>query len=146
MKRPWLVIMLAAIGGVAGGLLALIGGFITAYNCSSGDGGVPYVSPESPQSGVCSATGDGLILVVLGIAAAAGIAVAAYYVGRAWLRGSKPVILFLALVAGTVVAPIAILWIANAPSNGCTGEKEEAYEAWVDDGGRGEPPYDCQIY
>ena len=146
MKRPWFVVTLVSLAGVAGGFIGLVGGFISATNCSSGDGGVPYVSPESPQSGVCSATGDGLFLIVLGIAAAAGIAVAAYHAGRSWLHGSRPAILFVALVAGAVVAPLAILWIANAPDNGCTGEKEEAYDAWVEEGARGEPPYDCQIY
>lgn len=146
MKRPWFVVTLAALAGVAGGLIAIIGGFLTAWHCSSGDGGVPFVSPESPQADVCSWTGDGLGLVVLAIAAAAGIAVAAHRLGRAWIAGKRPAIVFAALAIGAVVAPIAILWIANSPSDECTGETAEAYEAWLDGGARGDPPADCATY
>ncbi|HEX6115908.1 MAG TPA: hypothetical protein VFY99_02330 [Solirubrobacterales bacterium] len=146
MRRPWFVITLAAVAGAVGGLIAIVGGFLTSWNCSSGDGGVPYVSPRSPQADVCSATGDGLLLIVLGIAAAAGIAVAAYHVGRAWIAGGRPAIPFVALVVGAVVAPIAILWVANLPSNECTGEDAAAYDAWVEAGGRGDAPVDCATY
>jgi hypothetical protein len=146
MKRPWVVITLASVAGALGGLLALIGGFVMIWNCGSGDGGVPYVSPNSPQADVCSATSDGLLVAAIGIVAAAGLAVAAVYAGRAWIAGARRVLLFVLLAIGAALAPMAILWVANAPSNTCVGEDKEAYDAWVDDGGHGSPPVDCAIY
>jgi hypothetical protein len=146
VKRQWVVISLVIVAGVAGGLMALAGGFATVWNCSSGDGGSPFVSPQSPQADVCSATGDGLLLVVLALAAAAGIAVAAYRVGRAWLSGARPAIAFLALVLATVLAPFAVVWLGNQPSDECTGEDAAAYDEWVESGSRGDPPADCETY
>jgi len=146
MKRPWVVIALASVAGVIGGLVALVGGFLMAWNCSSGDGGVPYVSRNSPQADVCSATSDGLLLIALGVVAAIGLAIAAVHAGRAWISGSRQIPLFVVLMAGAALAPVAILWIANAPSNTCTGEDKEAYDAWVEAGGRGNAPVDCAVY
>jgi hypothetical protein len=140
------VITLASVAGVIGGLVALVGGFVMIWNCSSGDGGVPYVSPNSPQADVCSATGDGLVVVALGIVAAAGLAVAAVYAGRAWIARARRALPFVALVLGAALAPMALLWIANAPSNTCVGDDKEAYDAWVEEGGEGSPPVDCATY
>jgi hypothetical protein len=28
----------------------------------------------------------------------------------------------------------------------CTGDKREAFRAWVDDGSKGAPPYDCRKF
>lgn len=146
MKRQGVVITLAVLAGVAGALITLVAGFLTAWQCSSGEGGAPYVSPESPQADVCSATGDGIALIVLGIAAAGGLAVAAVFAGRAWIRGSQPGILFAVLVIGAALTPVPLTWLHNAPSDECTGETAEAYQAWLDAGGHGEPPADCATY
>jgi hypothetical protein len=146
MKREWVVITLASVAGAIGGLIALSGGFAMISNCGSGDGGVPYVSPNSLQADVCAATGDGLLVAALAIAAAAGLAVAAVSTGRAWIGGRRRALPFIALVVGAVLAPIAVLWIANAPSDTCTGADKEAYDAWLEGGGEGEPPVDCATY
>jgi len=146
VKRPWFVVTLAALAGVAGGLIAIIGGFLTAWHCSSGDGGVPFVSPESQQADVCSWTGDGIGLIVLGIAAASGLAVAAYRLGRGWIAGARSPLAFAALTLAAALAPIALIWAANLPSDECTDETAQAYDAWAESGARGEPPADCATY
>ena len=140
------MIAFACVAGVAGGLVALVGGFLQIWHCSSGDGGYPYVSPESPQADVCSATGDGVLLIVLGVAAAAGLAVAAVHLGRAWIAGSRSPLAFVALTVAAALAPIVLIWAANLPSDECTGEKAEAFEAWSEAGGGGDPPFDCVTY
>lgn len=146
MRRNWVMVTLVSVAGAVGALIALAGGFTTIWNCSSGDGGAPFVSPGSPQADVCSATGDGLLLVVLALGATAGVAVAAYYVGRAWLDGGRPAIAFLALVAATALAPFVVIWVANQPSDECTGDTAAAYDEWVESGSRGDPPADCETY
>jgi hypothetical protein len=146
MRRQGTVIALAIVTGIAGGLIAIVAGFLTVWNCSSGDGGAPFVAPDSPQAGVCSATGDGVLLVVLALAAAVGAAVAAYFAGAAWIRGARPGPAFAGLLALAVLAPIGLIWVANLPSDDCTGESAAAYDAWIQNGMRGEPPSDCETY
>jgi hypothetical protein len=45
-----------------------------------------------------------------------------------------------------VLAPFAVIWLGNQPSDECTDEAAAAYEEWVESGSRGERPVDCETY
>ena len=112
------MVIAVVLGSVAGGLLALILGFLTVVECTSGDGGVPYAAPGSPQADLCSVTGDGLLLFAAIVAAVAGSATASYRRGQAWLEGRASPLAFVLLVALTVVAPMLLTWLFGLPSDG----------------------------
>ena len=118
MRSKPVVIVAVVLGAVAGGLLAVIFGFLIVLGCTSGDGGVPYTAPDSPQADICGATGDGLVLFAVIVAAVAGSATAAYLRGRAWLEGRASPLAFILLVALTVVAPMLLTWLFEIPSDG----------------------------
>jgi hypothetical protein len=146
MRSKATVIVAVVLGAVAGVLLTLILSFIFAVGCTTGDGGVPYISPDSPQADVCAAAGDGLALAALCLAAVAGATAAAYMRGRAWLEGRSSPIAFILLTLLIFVSPMFLTWLISLPADGCSDEELAAYEEWQETDGEGEPPYECQIY
>ncbi len=138
--------VLVALAGLAGGATIVFGGFIFVLHCSSGDGGEPYVARDSAQADVCGATGDGLLVVVIAIVALIALLVAAYTAGRAWVAGEASPLRIGALVLIAAISPIALITLANSPSDECGAEDLAAYEAWLDEGSRGDPPADCASY
>src|ERR1044072_1140210 len=131
---------------LAGGSIALVGGFFNGLNCVDGDGGSPYVAEDSAQKAVCNATGDGWLLF---IAMAALVIVVATYASTAliaWGRGAKRALLAFRLAAPVVAAPLVLFSAANTPSDKSPPEKRDAVDRWRDDGEQGEAPYDCESY
>lgn len=138
-----LLVALATLAAVA---IALIGTFLYAWDCESGDGGVPHAAEDSPQATVCETTGSGFgALAICGLLTAATAALAAW-VARRHAAGRARTLLLVAAALAVPLAPFVALALLNSPSNECTGEKLAAYEAWVEAGSSGDPPYVCQSY
>jgi hypothetical protein len=129
----------AAAGSTAGSLFYW-------FHCVDGDGGQPYVARDSLQKDVCGATGNGWVLLVVMIAA---IAAAAYFANGAlerWRRRAGSGLLAIAATVAVLAAPLAVFWLTNLPSDGCTDEQEAEVDRWRAEGGRGVPPHDCDSY
>ncbi len=144
-RRIALAVALAASVAIAL-LAAVFAFFYFGLHCTSGDGGAPYVASSSPQKTVCDATGDGAVLVVVFLVALVALPIAAWRSGRAWVgrRGSAlPAVL---LIVALPLAPPIFVALADLPSDICSSEQEAAYAAWLNRGGHGEPPYECETY
>jgi hypothetical protein len=60
-------------------------------------------------------------------------------------RRCGAVVLVLALAAPLALPGLVFLGLTR-PSASCTGDKSAAYREWLDDGGDGPAPYDCDKY
>ena len=63
-----------------------------------------------------------------------------------WGGGRLRAVLFAVLFVTTIALPAAAYAGLGLSSTECTGDKQEAFRAWVDDGSKGQPPYDCRTF
>lgn len=133
------VVAIACAGSAAGSLFYW-------FHCVDGDGGYPYVARDSIQKDVCGATGNGWILLAAMVAA---IAAAAWFANGAlerWRRRAGSGLAAIVATLAILAAPLAIFWLTNLPSDACTDEQRAEVDRWRAEGGRGEPPHDCDKY
>ena len=139
-----------AIGLVASLAIALVAAtlayFYYGLHCTSGDGGAPYVAGSSPQKGVCDATADGTVLVIAFLAAVVAVPIVAWRTGRGWAGGRGSALPAVLLLSALPLLPLVSVGLADLPSDRCSAEQEAAYAAWLDRGGHGESPYECETY
>jgi len=146
-KRRRTVVVLFAVAILAAAAVTLIGALLFGLDCEDGDGGVPFVARDSPQAGVCASTASGLGALAICALTAAAMALLAVKVGRRYTAERSGLLLLLASALAVPLAPLVALALLNAPSNECSGEKLDAYEAWVQGGGGPEAaPYECASY
>jgi hypothetical protein len=146
MRRGWVATLFVVLGGLTGAGATVVIGFLFAWNCSSGDGGVPFVAHDSPQTDLCGATGDGLLVAGVCLVAVAALAAAAYSEGRAWVQRRRSPWRFVALVIVVATIPVVLFLLASLPSSECNAEDQAAYEEWMAEGARGDPPAECARY
>jgi hypothetical protein len=140
------VIGLLVLAGLIAAVMTIGATFLYSLGCTSGDGGAPYTAEDSLQKDVCELTGNGFAVLVLSALMAVGAGMLAASRGRRWRDGGTNPLPFVGLVILTALSPLVVLWVAELPSDRCTGEKLAAYEQWSEAGGAGEPPYRCQAY
>ncbi len=137
---------LTAIAVVGGGIVALVVSFLYGWHCTSGDGGAPYVAVSSPQEGVCDATIDGLVFVILFLAVLVGGAVLTWRTGKPWTTRRGSLLPSVLVAIALPLTPLITVWAADLPSDDCSTEQEAANQEWEDEGARGDPPYQCETY
>jgi hypothetical protein len=140
------VIGVLVLAGLIAALMTVGATFLYSLGCTSGDGGVPYTAEDSLQKDVCEVTGNGFAVLVLSALVAVAAGMLAGSRGRKWRDGSATPLPFVGSVILTALSPLVVLWVAELPSDRCTGEKLAAYERWTEAGSSGEPPYRCQAY
>ena len=119
--------------------------FITVLTCEDGDGGAPYVAVDSDQEAFCSATGNGLGLLVVALL---GIAVLAWVAWRRWklVATGGAVVLPVALLVATAAVPVPVAAAYNFPSDNCSDAEQASYDEWLYSKGRIDTPYECETY
>jgi hypothetical protein len=140
------VIGVLVLAGLIAASMTVGATFLYSLGCTSGDGGAPYTAEDSPQKDVCELTGNGFAVLGLSVLVSVATGLLAASRGRRWRVSSATPFPFLGLAILTALSPFAVLWVAELPSDGCTGEKLAAYERWTQAGGSGEPPHRCQKY
>lgn len=145
-KKQIVAIVLLVLAGLIAAVLVVGGTFVYSLGCTSGDGGAPYTAADSPQKDLCELTGNGFAVFGLSTVVAVGAgALAARHAGR-WRDHATTPLPFIGLAILTALSPLVVVWAADLPSDGCTGEKLAAYERWQQAGSSGDPPYRCQTY
>jgi hypothetical protein len=104
------------------------------------------VAGSSPQKTVCDATGNGVVLVIIFLVAIVGIPIAAWRSGKAWAGRRGSALAAVLLIGAIPLFPLIAVALADLPSDDCSAGQEAAYGEWLDKGGRGEPPYECETY
>lgn len=137
--------VLVGICVAAGLVTALVAWFVYAIHCTSGDGGAPYVAPDSARADACEVTSDGGLLALVSFGAVGFAGFFAWRAAGRWAVAGGAVRLA-GLVLLAAVSPLLLSWIASAPSSECSEDKEAANAAWEEAGQKGPRPYDCEAY
>jgi hypothetical protein len=139
---------------VAAYMLLVIAGFALAVwftvhwygdcHANSSTGRASTYAGDSTRGTLCS-SGHGAAGLLVPIGWIVGVGLATFALAR-W-GGSRPRAVLLSLL---FVAPVAFPAVAYAgldtSEKDCTGQKLEAYRAWVDAGSKGSAPYDCRTF
>lgn len=144
--RRALVVAAAVVSGLAALVVAAFVAFLIGLHCTSGDGGAPYVAPDSAQATVCNVTGEGVLLTVVLLVAGLALIPLALRFGRAWAAGKPAVLSFVALLVVIAALPAGTLLVFVPFSSDCSAAEEAAVAEWQAAGGGGDPPYACETY
>jgi hypothetical protein len=137
---------------VAAFMLAVVGGFALAVwltagwfgDCDRTSREKAHVADDSLRATLCE-SGHGAAGLLVPGGWVLGLVLATIALLR-W-GGSRLRALVLAVLLLTPVAlPAAAYAGLGRSSTGCTEDKLEKFEAWVDAGSRGAPPYDCRTF
>jgi hypothetical protein len=113
-------------------------------HADSSTGRVSTYAGDSMRGTLCD-SGHGVAGVLVPMGWLVGLGFATLALAR-W-GGSRLGALVLALLLlAPVVLPSAAYGALSRSSKDCTGQKLEAYRAWVDAGSKGSAPYDCREF
>jgi hypothetical protein len=138
----WYVIAAYMVAVIVGFALAVLG---TAYwyaGCQDSTGKSTSIAGDSTRATLCE-SGHGVIGLLVPAGWVVGLVLATFALAR-WGGGRARMLLLAALFVSPVVLPAAAYGALDRSSSDCTGEKLQAYRAWVDDGSKGTAPYDCR--
>jgi len=137
---------------IAAFMVAVVAGFAVAVwfsaawfgDCDSTSREKAHVANDSLRASLCE-SGHGAAGLLVPAGWVVGLALATIALLR-WGGGR----LRLLVLAALFVAPMALPSVAYAglglSSTDCSSGKLEEFRAWVDDGSKGQPPYDCRTF
>jgi hypothetical protein len=138
----WYVIAAYMVAVIVGFALAVLG---TAYwyaGCQESTGKSTSFAGDSTRATLCE-SGHGVVGLLVPAGWVVGLVLATLALAR-WGGGRARTLFLAALFVSPIVLPAAAYGALDRSSVDCTGEKLEAYRAWVDDGSKGTAPYDCR--
>jgi hypothetical protein len=140
----WYVIaafMLTVIAGFAVAVLFAVGWF---SDCDDGRHVTPFIAGDSLRGELCYShhRGAGLLIPAAWLV---GLTVATVALAR-WGGGRLRIAAFALILLAPVALPIGAYAALGLSSKECSGDKSEEFRAWVDDGSKGTPPYECRTY
>jgi hypothetical protein len=140
----WYVIAAFMAAVVAG--FAIAAWFTAAWfgSCDDGRHTQPYVARDSLRGTLCD-SGHGAAGLLIPGAWLLGVGLATFGLAR-WGGGRARTLLFAVLFVTPMALPPAAYATLRLSSTTCSDEKMQAYHAWVDDGSKGTPPYDCRTF
>lgn len=142
----WYVIaafMVTVIAGFALGVL-LTATWFTDCDEGTGTGTSTSFAGDSARATLCE-SGHGAAGLLVPGGWLVGLVLATFALTR-WGSGVVRTVLLAALLLTPAALPAAAYAGLGLSSKDCTGDKREAYLAWVDDGSKGTPPYDCRKF
>ncbi len=143
--RWWVIAayMLTVVGGFALAVLFTVRWFADCDE-GTGTGRTTSYAGDSARGTLCeSAHGAAGLLVPGGWIL--GLALATLALAR-WGHGVVRTLLLAALLLTPAALPAAAFAGLGLSSKACVGEEREEFRAWVDEGSKGKPPYDCRTY
>ncbi len=140
----WYVIaafMLTVITGFAVAVLFTVGWF---SDCDDGRHVSPFIAGDSMRGQLCYShhRGAGLLIPAGWLV---GLALATLALVR-WGGTRLRVAAFAVLLLAPLALPAAAYAGLGLSTKECAGDKREAFRAWVDEGSKGTPPYDCRTF
>jgi hypothetical protein len=139
----WVLLLIAVVLGV---LLTAVAALYAQIHCTGGDGGSPYVAGDSAQADVCSATGDGVGVLVAAVPLLVLCGRFARRLLRAWQERGRSLAAALAAAATLPLAPVVLAYAQNLPSDHCSKDDQAAYAEWLAADAQGPRPADCETY
>jgi hypothetical protein len=142
----WYVIaayMVTVVAGFGLGVL-LTATWFTDCHEGTGTGTSTSFAGDSARATLCE-SGHGAAGLLIPGGWLVGLALATWALTR-WGAGGIKAVLLAALLVTPVALPAAAYAGLGLSGMDCTGDKREAYRAWVDDGSKGTPPYDCRKF
>jgi hypothetical protein len=142
----WYVIaafMVMVVAGFGLGVLLTTSWFSDCHE-GTGTGTSTSFAGDSTRAALCE-SGHGAAGMLVPGGWLVGLALATFALTR-WGSGVVKAVLLSALLLTPAALPAAAYAGLGLSSKDCTGDKEEAYGAWVDDGSKGTPPYDCRKF
>lgn len=140
----WYVIAAFMILVIAGFALAAV--LVTGWysDCDEGRRVSPFVAGDSLRGSLCGSgtLGAGLLIPVGWVV---GLVLATVALAR-WGGGRLRVALLALLFVAPLALPPAAYVGLRSSSTTCSSDKQRDYEAWVDEGSKGRPPYDCRTF
>jgi hypothetical protein len=140
----WYVIAVFMAAVVAGFALTV---WLTAAwfgDCDGTSREQAHVADASLRAGLCE-SGHGVAGLLVPGGWVLGLVLATFALAR-WGGGRARALVLALLFVTPLALPAAAYAGLGLSGTACTGDKLEAYQAWVDDGSRGEPPYACRTF
>ncbi len=137
---------------IAAFMAAVVAGFLVAVwfsaawfgDCDRVSREKAHVADDSLRASLCE-SGHGAAGLLIPAGWVLGLVLATIALLR-WGGGRLRAVLFAVLFVTTMALPAAAYAGLGLSSTECTGDKQEAFRAWVDDGSKGQPPYDCRTF
>jgi len=145
-RRRYVARLVITLSGLSALFVAASIFVFVGLDCSSGDGGVPYVAEDSAQADVCDATGDGAFLTLGLLVAALTLLVLVHRLGAAWVRGARRPAAFFALALVVAVLPAGTGIAMSSFSSECSPEKEAAWREYNRTGQGDGARFECAHY
>jgi hypothetical protein len=140
----WWVIAAFMVVVVVGFAIAVLLSALWYSTCYDHHPGSVYVAVDSPRAQACE-SGHRLAGGLVGAGWVAGFVLATLALVR-WRRGGAARVVLGALLLTPLVLPAAAYGGLSMTSRDCSPDKQRAYQAWVDEGGKGTAPYDCRTF
>jgi hypothetical protein len=142
----WYVIAAYMVAVVVGFALAVLLTATWFADChkGSGTGTSTSFAGDSTRANLCE-SGHGAAGVLIPAGWLVGLALATLALAR-WGGGRTRTVLLAALLVAPAALPAAAYAGLGRSGIDCTGDKLQTYREWVDDGAKGQAPYDCRKY
>ena len=142
----WYVIAAFMVLVVAGFALAVLFTATWFRDCDAGTGTGTSTSfaGDSTRAALCESSHGAAGLLIPG-GWLIGLALATLALTRWGGSGIKAVLLAALLLTPAALPAAAYAGLGRSGSD-CTGEKLETYRTWVDEGAKGQAPYDCRKF
>ena len=140
----WYVIAAFMVAVVAGFAVAVW--FTAAWfgDCDRASREKAHVADDSMRASLCD-SGQGAAGLLVPGGWVIGLVLATVALLR-WGDGRARTVLFALLFVTPMALPAAAYAGLGRSSTDCSDDKQEAYLGWVDDGSKGQPPYDCRTF
>ena len=137
---------------IAAFMAAVVAGFAVAVwfsaawfgDCDGTSREKAHVADDSLRASLCE-SGHGAAGLLVPAGWVLGLALATIALLR-WGGGRLRAVLFAVLFVTPMALPAAAYAGLGLSSTDCSGDKLEAFRTWVDDGSKGQPPYDCRTF
>jgi len=137
---------------IAAFMVLVVAGFAVAVVCTAGwyaecDDGrhtSPFTADDSLRGTLCD-SGHGAAGLVIPGGWLLGLVLATFALVR-WGAGGVRAVVLAALFLAPLALPPAAYAALRSSGTTCTGDKLEAYQEWVDAGGKGTAPYECRTF
>jgi hypothetical protein len=146
--RPlgWFVIaafMVTVVAGFGLGVVLTVSWF-TDCDEGTGTGTTTSFAGDSARATLCE-SGHGAAGLLIPVGWLVGLTLATFALTR-WGGGGIRAVLLTVLLLTPAALPAAAYAGLGRSDMDCTGDKQEVFRAWVDDGSKGTPPYDCRKF